>query len=111
MSSKGWNNKEEARKQAAIPLDLAVKSAPRVYGEPAVSHVPPPMRQPIRKEEDGIGNAIAEYDYAATEADDLPLQEGEAVIILEHVSSDWYRCRSSRTGREGLVPSNYLRST
>ena len=51
--------------------------------------LPPPSRAySVQKVEDeGLGRARAEFEYASSEADDLPLKEGEVVIVTEHGSS------------------------
>ncbi len=75
MGTKGFNNKEEERRLAAIPQFLATKAPPRVYDAPQVAHVSPPIRRAVVDE--GIGRALAEYDYAGT-VSFSPLSNGPA---------------------------------
>ncbi|CEH17615.1 protein that induces appearance of [Ceraceosorus bombacis] len=71
---------------------------------------PPPTRSaaPLPPTRRGLGRAVALYDYDGTEAEDLRVGEGEEVELIEKVSEDWWRAKSSE-GRQGIVPSTYLR--
>jgi len=53
-----------------------------------------------------VGTAVAKYEYAAIESNQLSMVAGEQFKILDD-SHKWFRVRNS-VGEEGLVPSNYL---
>ncbi|KAK9670847.1 hypothetical protein K7432_017369 [Basidiobolus ranarum] len=65
--------------------------------------VPPP---PPKVNEE---TATALYDFNAIEVDDLPLKQGDVVVILKKTESqnDWWKGRCN--GREGNFPANYVR--
>ncbi|KAK4702365.1 hypothetical protein P7C70_g3854, partial [Phenoliferia sp. Uapishka_3] len=86
FASKGPMSSEEAKKNV-FREPLATKAPARVYSPPTTSYAPPPMRGAVFEQEqdsDAIGSAEAIYDYAGTEADDLGVQDGEVVAVLEH---------------------------
>lgn len=47
------------------------------------------------------------YDYTPATHDELPLSIGNKVDVLSTEDDPWWLC-SDRSGREGMVPSNYL---
>ena len=47
------------------------------------------------------------YDYECTRDDDLPLQAGEIVSVLDKSDADWWKGRLA-DGRTGFFPSNYV---
>ncbi|KAK9466417.1 hypothetical protein V1512DRAFT_263569 [Lipomyces arxii] len=49
------------------------------------------------------------YDFDAQGDDEVTVREGDDVFILDDKKSDeWWMIRHSLTGREGVVPSNYI---
>ena len=101
------SKEEAARKKAEIPLPLAVPlarnpsstssnttyTAAQKREQLNAPLLPPPSRAySVQKTEDeGLGRAKAEFEYASNEADDLPLAEGEVVIVVEHGESSSFR--------------------
>ncbi|KAG2118784.1 uncharacterized protein F5147DRAFT_801061 [Suillus discolor] len=66
-------------------------------------------------EEDGQGiddgePAVALYDFEGTGSDELSVQEGERLWIIEKEGEEWWKCRNEH-GIEGVVPASYLEST
>lgn len=51
--------------------------------------------------------AIAQYDYAKDEDNEIELQEGERITGIEMVDDDWWIGENSK-GEKGLFPSNYV---
>ncbi|CAN9508738.1 unnamed protein product [Ophioblennius macclurei] len=49
------------------------------------------------------------YGYAAAEADEVSLQEGDLVCEVEAVDEGWVFGCNQRTGQRGLLPANYIR--
>ncbi|KAG1806842.1 uncharacterized protein HD556DRAFT_1428859 [Suillus plorans] len=65
-------------------------------------------------EEDGQGiddgePAVALYDFEGTGSDELSVQEGERLWIIEKEGEEWWKCRNEH-GIEGVVPASYLES-
>ncbi|GAA5894381.1 hypothetical protein JCM8208_006217 [Rhodotorula glutinis] len=109
FSSKGpLNSEEQRKKKESGPGPLAV-AVPRTYAGP------PPPRRAGAGPETGAPAAAAEervramYDYAGTSAEDLPVREGDELVVVERVDADWTRCRSAN-GSVGLVPSSYVQN-
>jgi hypothetical protein len=48
------------------------------------------------------------YDYPGIEKGDLPLTKGQTVFIFDNSRDHWWRAKDDR-GREGFVPSNYVK--
>ncbi|KAK2093947.1 hypothetical protein P7K49_027685 [Saguinus oedipus] len=51
--------------------------------------------------------AVALYDYAAVNDQDLQMLKGEKLQVLKG-TGDWWLAKSLITGREGYVPSNFV---
>ncbi|KAF8845883.1 hypothetical protein BDN67DRAFT_961539 [Paxillus ammoniavirescens] len=60
-------------------------------------------------EEDGE-SAVALYDFEGTSSDELSVQEGEQLHIIEKEGEEWWKCRNAQ-GVEGVVPASYLESS
>ncbi|WFD31787.1 hypothetical protein MSPP1_002826 [Malassezia sp. CBS 17886] len=53
--------------------------------------------------------AVALYAFQGAEAGDLSVQQGDRLILLEPVTDDWWRARSTDgEERVGIVPANYI---
>ncbi|KAG2156026.1 hypothetical protein DEU56DRAFT_723571 [Suillus clintonianus] len=53
--------------------------------------------------------AVALYDFEGTGSDELTVQEGERLWIIEKEGEEWWKCRNEH-GIEGVVPASYLES-
>ena len=51
----------------------------------------------------------AAYAYAARNADELTLSEGDVVYVMEKCDDGWYIGTNTRTGTFGTFPGNYVR--
>ncbi|KAI0921699.1 hypothetical protein AcV7_008117 [Taiwanofungus camphoratus] len=51
--------------------------------------------------------AVVLYDFTADGEDELSVQEGENLLVLERDSDEWWRCRNV-AGSEGVVPASYV---
>ncbi|GAA6043563.1 hypothetical protein NBRC10512_003501 [Rhodotorula toruloides] len=65
---------------------------------PAASRPPPPAAR-------GIGHAIALYDYAGGQPEDLAFNENDRITVLEVVDDDWLK--GELNGRVGIFPKSY----
>ncbi|WFD23728.1 hypothetical protein MEQU1_002422 [Malassezia equina] len=70
---------------------------------------PPPQRGTApQNESEGLGEAVALYPFAGSQAGDLYVDQGETITLLEQVTPDWFRARSADGTRVGIVPANYI---
>lgn len=52
------------------------------------------------------------YDFVAQGDDEVTVDAGDDVIILDDTKSDeWWQVRNVNTGKEGVVPSSYIETT
>ncbi|XP_022533366.2 tyrosine-protein kinase Lyn [Astyanax mexicanus] len=51
--------------------------------------------------------AVAKFAYEAVNASQLTFRKGEKFRILEK-NSDWWKAKSLTSGKEGIIPSNYV---
>ncbi|XP_038073023.1 tyrosine-protein kinase STK-like [Patiria miniata] len=72
-------------------------------------HTKRPSMEEILSRSEPVPTYIALYDYAAQEKVDLSFQKGETLDIINKRSEHWWYARSTKTGQEGNVPSNYIR--
>lgn len=70
-------------------------------------NAPPPEEKPYPK---GIAYCRASFNYDAIEAGDLSLKSGDLVVVLEHLSEDWWRGHklSDSPAQAGVFPANYI---
>ncbi|KIY73779.1 hypothetical protein CYLTODRAFT_386449 [Cylindrobasidium torrendii FP15055 ss-10] len=52
-------------------------------------------------------HALVLYDFKADGPDELTVEEGERVVILEDDDEDWWKCRNAN-GQIGVIPAQYL---
>lgn len=60
---------------------------------------------------DSYDVAVAEFTFESDKDGDLPFKEGEEIIVLRHLSPDWWRGRTTKDKREGVFPSSYVKLT
>lgn len=51
--------------------------------------------------------AVVLYNFSADGEDEMTVDEGETLFVLERDTDEWWKCRNAR-GEEGVVPANYL---
>ncbi|BFZ06131.1 hypothetical protein BsWGS_09170 [Bradybaena similaris] len=51
---------------------------------------------------------VAKYDYNAENSQELSMRKGERLLLVDD-TKDWWKVRSPETGREGFVPSNFVK--
>ncbi|CDK24086.1 unnamed protein product [Kuraishia capsulata CBS 1993] len=66
----------------------------------------PPAREPVVEEKPATPSAVAEYDYDATEDNELTFKEGDLITEVEFVDDDWWL--GTLNGERKLFPSNYV---
>lgn len=59
-----------------------------------------------------LGIYVVLYDYTPQNEQELPLQEGDLLYILEKSEDDWWKAKkrtlADEDEPEGLVPCNYI---
>jgi peroxiredoxin len=52
---------------------------------------------------------LGAFDCDADEEDELSFLEGDHILVVAHLTDDWFRGRVQKSGCEGLVPWNYVK--
>lgn len=89
-----------------------------VHFHPAPEMIPPRQAPDTDEDEPDTNGAppgddgepsIALYDFAADGGDDeLPISEGEQLLVIEKdAENEWWKCRNVH-GAEGVVPASYV---
>ncbi|XP_028025848.1 uncharacterized protein LOC114239699 isoform X4 [Bombyx mandarina] len=93
----------------AKPAQATLTPSERGYGPPTGSGVDLNNTEPLYV--DTNAEAIpyrAMYKYRPQNPDELELNEGDTVYVLEKCDDGWYVGSSQRTGRFGTFPGNYV---
>lgn len=89
------------------PIERPRSSAQKsVHFIPEPDVIPPTDTYPDEVEDDGLA-AVALYNFSADGEDELTVHEGEALVVLERDSDEWWKCRNA-SGAEGVVPASYV---
>lgn len=92
---------------APLAPPAAVPQAPRAPVIPVAPPAPPAATTSARASASGGKRAKAEYDFTASEPEELSLTEGETLYVLDDSAEDWWKVRNER-GEEGEVPASYV---
>ncbi|XP_063824121.1 uncharacterized protein LOC135073839 isoform X2 [Ostrinia nubilalis] len=93
----------------AKPAQATLTPAERGYGPPTGAGVDLNNTEPLYV--DTNAEAVpyrAMYKYRPQNPDELELNEGDTVYVLEKCDDGWYVGSSQRTGRFGTFPGNYV---
>ncbi|KAL4706608.1 hypothetical protein ACJJTC_009020 [Scirpophaga incertulas] len=93
----------------AKPAQATLTPSERGYGPPSGPGVDLNNTEPLYV--DTNAEAVpyrAMYKYRPQNPDELELQEGDTVYVLERCDDGWYVGSSQRTGRFGTFPGNYV---
>ena len=94
-----WEKPLKPKQVSAAPIPMAVP----VPAAPA----PVPSRPVIPPRPSTAQTALAMYDYAATQPDELSIKVGDKIEILEKIDANWWKGKLN--GKIGLVPATYLK--
>jgi len=50
--------------------------------------------------------AVALYDFTAETEGDLPFQQGDRILVTDHIDDEWWSGRMN--GREGFFPKAFV---
>lgn len=84
---------------------IVPKQTPATTSRTAPPPAPAPRAQP---KPSSLGHAEVMYDYNGSEPEDLSVKRFEIIDLIEKISDDWWKATSS-DGREGIVPSTYVK--
>jgi len=48
------------------------------------------------------------YDYSAQTNEEIDIQEGDLLEVIDDSDTDWILVKSTHTNQQGLVPANYV---
>ncbi|NXE93176.1 NCF2 factor, partial [Menura novaehollandiae] len=67
-----------------------------------------PHSKPEEPPQEGTGptHVVAQYDYEATQPEDLEFQAGDVILVLSKVNEDWFEGQCN--GRIGIFPSAFV---
>ncbi|CAK1598733.1 unnamed protein product [Parnassius mnemosyne] len=91
------------------PTQSSLTPSERGYGPPSSAGLDLNNAEPLYV--DTNAEAVpyrAMYKYRPQNPDELELQEGDTVYVLEKCDDGWYVGSSQRTGRFGTFPGNYV---
>ncbi|XP_026215813.1 SH3 domain-containing protein 19 isoform X2 [Anabas testudineus] len=74
-----------------------------------MSMVASPSAHPAEASNSSEDWVVALYDYAGKSDDDLSIEQGDYILLIQHLDSDWSYGRLN--GREGMFPRSYVEST
>ncbi|XP_056265943.1 SH3 domain-containing protein 19 isoform X2 [Pseudoliparis swirei] len=69
----------------------------------------PKVAKPAQASPPGVEWAVARYDYAGNSDGDLTFQQGDRILISQHVDAEWSYGRLN--GAEGLFPRAFVESS
>ncbi|KAG7735470.1 hypothetical protein KL932_004418 [Ogataea haglerorum] len=99
-----WLGTNAAGKSGLFPATYVVLNEKKDDEEPAAEEVPEPKSEPEASK--GL-TAVAEYDYDATEDNEISFKEQDIITEIEQVDEDWWL--GSCNGERGLFPANYVK--
>ncbi|XP_022099500.1 adapter molecule Crk-like [Acanthaster planci] len=93
--------------QRDVPDLLGAPVAQNACGPAHNSQIPPPL--PPMNKSAGLGLVCkAQYNFTQTDDEDLSFCKGDILTIIRKDEDQWWLARNN-SGREGLVPANYIK--
>lgn len=68
---------------------------------------PPTPRRPANRYVSPT-TLVALYPYTALCDGDLTFEKGDMLEVITKEDTDWWKCKNTRTGETGVIPSNYV---
>nr|XP_046271325.1 SH3 domain-containing protein 19 isoform X3 [Scatophagus argus] len=68
----------------------------------------PEVAKPSQASQSGVEWVVALYDFAGNSEGDLSFQQGDCILISQHINAEWSRGRLG--GREGIFPIAFVES-
>ncbi|KJE90783.1 nck1 protein [Capsaspora owczarzaki ATCC 30864] len=120
----GWWQARVHGRVGWFPSNYVAEETPE--NGPALPNLPPNMAQPaggLRPNqtlaaggkqpefddvEPALYSATVKFAYKKSATDELDLEPGDIVDILDNADASWFTARSRRTNETGVIPSNYV---
>lgn len=67
------------------------------------------VAKPAQASQSSVEWVVALYDFAGSSNDDLSFQQGDSILITQHISTEWSCGRLN--GREGMFPRAFVKSS
>ncbi|XP_055764948.1 SH3 domain-containing protein 19-like [Salvelinus fontinalis] len=65
--------------------------------------------KPIQSGSSGVEWAVALYDFVGQAEDELSFQQGDRILVTQHVDAEW--CSGRLNGREGFFPTAFVETS
>ncbi|XP_051523447.1 LIM and SH3 domain protein 1-like [Myxocyprinus asiaticus] len=77
---------------------------------PSYNYDPQPVRSAAAPPPPSSGGKCyrAVYDYAAADEDEVSFADGDLIVDVQQIDEGWMFGRVERTGKQGMLPSNYV---
>lgn len=69
----------------------------------------PEVTKPAQASQPGVGWVVALYDFSGYTEGDLSFQQGDCILVTEHINAEWSCGRLN--GREGMFPRAFVENT
>ncbi|VDC02124.1 unnamed protein product [Peniophora sp. CBMAI 1063] len=92
------------------PAVIPASPEPEEDDEPTPTHTNGHAHAADDEDDEDGEPAIALYDFQAAGEDELSVDEGDKIWIVERDSEEWWKVRDTK-GNEGVVPASYIEPT
>jgi hypothetical protein len=72
------------------------------------AQAPPPQAAAQEEVRPAIQKYVALYDYTAADDDEVTFGEGDIIVDVSVIDDGWMTGTVERTGKTGMLPSNYV---
>jgi hypothetical protein len=86
----------------------AADGAAAAAAEPAAVEEATPAEAEVALAAGGVQEWTAQYDYTAADEDELSFEEDDVFTDIVDVDDGWVKGTHVKTGKNGLLPSNYV---
>lgn len=102
---------EDERERAAPPAPAPPPPPPAPAAPAAPPPPPPPPAAAAAPSQPQKQSHVMAYDFQASESDEITVNEGDAVQVVDDSSEDWWTVIRIATGEQGNVPAQYVEAS
>ncbi|EDK38293.2 hypothetical protein PGUG_02391 [Meyerozyma guilliermondii ATCC 6260] len=99
---------EEPEEQTSLPARNLPPPPQRETAAPSLPSRSQPEPETAPAAAKGA-TAVAEYDYEKEEDNELGFKEGDLIVEIDFVDTEWWSGKHSKTGEVGLFPATYVK--